>query len=65
MVHSWNCMLYGLREMNDNYLSLGIMQNILEPPWCLSGKESTYNAQNPGSTPGSGRSPGGRNGNPL
>jgi len=29
------------------------------------GKESAYNAGNPGSIPGSGRSPGEGNGNPL
>ena len=34
------------------------------PRW-LSGKESAYNAGDAGSIPGSGRSPGGRNGNPL
>ena len=31
----------------------------------LSGKESACNAGDPGSIPGSGRSPGGGNGNPL
>ena len=30
-----------------------------------NGKEFTYNAGDPGSTPGSGRSPGEGNGNPL
>ena len=34
------------------------------PRW-LSGKESAYSAGDAGSIPGSGRSPGGRNGNPL
>ena len=34
-------------------------------PWWLSGEESTYNAGDLGSTPGSGRSPGDGNGNPL
>ena len=34
-------------------------------PWWLSGKESACNAGDPGSIPGSGRSPGGGNGNPL
>ena len=34
------------------------------PRW-LSGKESAYNVGDTGSIPGSGRSPGGRNGNPL
>ena len=34
------------------------------PKW-LSGKESAYNVGDTGSIPGSGRSPGGRNGNPL
>ena len=31
----------------------------------LDGKESAWNAGNPGSIPGSGRSPGGGHGNPL
>ena len=34
-------------------------------PWCPSGKESTSNAGDTGSVPGSGRSPGEGNGNPL
>ena len=34
-------------------------------PWWLSGKEPTCNARDAGSTPGSGRSPGGGHGNPL
>ena len=34
-------------------------------PWGLSGKESVCSAGDPGSTPGSGRSPGEGNGNPL
>ena len=34
-------------------------------PRCLSGKESTCNAGDLGSTPGWGRSPRGGNGNPL
>ena len=34
-------------------------------PWWLSGKESTCNVGDLGSIPGSGRSPGGRHGNPL
>ena len=34
-------------------------------PWWLSGKESDCNARDPGSIPGSGRSSGGGNGNPL
>ena len=34
-------------------------------PWCSDGKESSCNAGDPGSIPGSGRSPGGGRGNPL
>ena len=34
-------------------------------PWWLSGKESTRNAGDAGSIPGSGRSPGEGNSNPL
>ena len=33
--------------------------------WGLDGKASAYNAGDPGSIPGSGRSPGEGNGNPL
>ena len=33
--------------------------------WWLSGKESAYNAGDPGSILGSGRSPGEGNGNPI
>ena len=33
--------------------------------WWLNGKASAYNAGDPGSIPGSGRSPGVGNGNPL
>ena len=38
---------------------------LLGLPWWLSGKESTYNAGDPVSISGSGRSPGEGNGNPL
>ena len=34
-------------------------------PWGLEGKVSACNAGDPGSIPGSGRSPGEGNGNPL
>ena len=34
-------------------------------PWWLSGEKSAYNAEDAGSIPGSGRSPGEGNGNPL
>ena len=36
-----------------------------ELPWCLSGKESACQCRDMGLIPGSGRSPGGGNGNPL
>ena len=39
--------------------------SIYELPWWLSGKESACNAGDTGSTPGSGRSLGEGNGNPL
>ena len=38
---------------------------LIQLPWWLSSKESAYDVEDAGSTPGSGRSPGGRNGNPL
>ena len=34
-------------------------------PWCSVSKESACSARDPGSNPGSGRSPGGGHGNPL
>ena len=34
-------------------------------PWRLSGKESAFSIEDPGSIPGLGRSPGGGHGNPL
>ena len=39
--------------------------NVGELPWWLSGKESACNGGESGSIPGSGRSPGEGNGNPL
>ena len=40
-------------------------QGIVGLPWWLSGKESACNAGDRGSIPGSGRSPGRWNSNPL
>ena len=61
---------------NDNTLGSGLEE--FHPPWAPSrevtrevfpggsdGKASAYNAGDPGSIPGSGRSPGEGNGNPL
>ena len=45
---------------------LNLHTNVQEGlPWWLSGKESTCQAGDKGSIPGSGRCPGGGNGNPL
>ena len=55
-------------EGDKNVLKLGNSDVWVGLPQWLSGKESTYNAgdiEDAGSIPGSGRSPGGRNGNPL
>ena len=41
------------------------MNNLPPPPGGSDGKASSYNVGDPGSIPGSGRSPGERNGNPL
>ena len=41
------------------------MVNYTQLPWWLSGEESTYNAGDVGLIPGTGRSPGEGNGNPL
>ena len=42
-----------------------LTRHLIGLPWWLSGKESDCNAGDPGSIPGSGRSLGERNGNPL
>ena len=41
------------------------MNNLSPPPGGSDGKASAYNAGDPGLIPGSGRSPGELNGNPL
>ena len=51
-----------------NIISLYIIYYIIEYiylPWWLSGKESACNAGDTDSIPGSGRSPGEGNGNPV
>ena len=57
--HLW-CMVqvFNIFSLFDNYL-LTLL------PWWLSSKEAVCNAGNPGSVPGSGRSSGEGNGNPL
>ena len=50
-------MWYDIIEHQGN-CSLGL-------PWWFKYKESPYNAGDPGSIPGSGRSPGEGNGNPF
>ena len=55
---------YGQVNLSDSiYCSVGMSQRML--PWSLSSKESACNAGDTGSIPGSGRSPGVRNGNPT
>ena len=46
-------------------LKIRVSSGLQGLPWWLSGKESAFNTGDPGSIPGSGRSPGGGNGNPL
>ena len=53
-----NFSLFGSLEFYFLSTSFGL-------PWWLSGKESACNAGEVGSIPGSGKSPGGRNGNPY
>ena len=53
---------WGLKESGTTSLSLSI--SLWAFPW-LSGKESASNAEDPGSIPGSGRSPGEGHGYPL
>ena len=45
--------------------SVGFLFTVAGLPWWLRSKESTCNAENVSSIPGSGRSPGEGNGNPL
>ena len=47
------------------YIRIHIHMHVYGLPWWLSGKESTCQAGDAGSIPGSGRSPGEGNGNPL
>ena len=55
---------YGQVNLSDSiYCSVGMSQRML--PWSLSSKESACNAGDTGSIPGSGRSPGEGNSNPL
>ena len=42
-----------------------ILDLAMSLPWCSDGKASACNAGDPGLIPGSGRSPGEGNGNPL
>ena len=44
---------------------MDLSQNKVDFPWWLSGKESACNAEDTGLIAGSGRYPGGLNGNPL
>ena len=44
---------------------MDLSQNKVDFPWWLSGKESACNAEDTDLIAGSGRSPGGLNGNPL
>ena len=46
-------------------MSLNLIYCFLDFPGGSDGKASAYNAGDPGSIPGSGRSPGEENGNPL
>ena len=61
--NSIDCIVHGVAKswtrLSDFYF------HFHELPQWLSGKESACNAGNPGSIPGSGRSPGGGRGNPL
>ena len=54
----------GVRITVDGDCSLEIKRRLLFPSGS-DGKESTCNTEDPGSIPGSGRSPGERNDNPL
>ena len=55
------CLLTNKIKQNQQHLYTFLMGLL----WGLSGKESTCNAGDAGSIPGSGRFPGGGNGNPF
>ena len=52
-------------KSNMNVISNYSRSSGVRFPWWLSGKEFTCQVEDAGSIPGSGRSPGGGNGNPL
>ena len=57
---------FPLESFTDGFISsLAFYWGITAPPDGSDSKESAYNAGDPGSIPGSGRSPGEGNGNPL
>ena len=56
--------IYSLKEQAD-YFPKWLDNFIWSFPGCSDGKESACNAGDPSLIPGSGRSPGGRHGNPL
>ena len=57
---------YGVAKSQTRLSDFTSLSKIFEDfPGGSAGKESAYNAGDAGSIPGSGRSPGGGNGNPL
>ena len=52
-------------RLPDSYCTTGVTLSPIGFPGGLDGKESVCNAENLGSIPGSGRSPGKESGNPL
>ena len=60
-IHPWYCTFYAFGQMYNDIFHLVIC----DFPGGSDGKVSAYNAGDPGSIPGSGRSPGEGNGNPL
>ena len=57
--------IYGVAQSRARLKQCSSSKDIMWLPWWLSGKESTCHVGEVGSTPGSGRSPGGGTGNPL
>ena len=55
----------GMSESSKLGLGETVRLGLIQLPWWLSSKESAYDAEDAGLTPGSGRSPGEGNGNPL
>ena len=63
---SWNDLIHSyIPRLSLIFMGIGRYRGTGLPSGCLDGKESACNEGDPGSISGSGRSPGGGNGNPF